>query len=95
MFTRSSFHCVLIILQELHDEPLERKVNEVNPITIDSKTFVRRYLTIINSSFLVLGGRPQLSFKIRFSPLDKFLMHMIGLDLLYDQKSFVYKKNSC
>jgi len=62
MFTWVSFQCVLIIFQELHGEPLERKVNVVNQITIKRKTFVRRSLTIINQ-FLVLGERTHLSFK--------------------------------
>ncbi len=30
MLTRSSFHCLLIVFQELHDEPLERKVDGVH-----------------------------------------------------------------
>jgi len=45
MITLFSFPIVLIIFQELHDEPLERKVNFVNPITIERKTFVRTPLT--------------------------------------------------
>jgi len=63
MFTWSSFQCVLIIFQELHDEPLERKVNDVNQITIERKTFVGRIITIIIKPFFVLGEREQLSFK--------------------------------
>jgi len=62
MITWSSFQCVLIIFQELHAEPLERKVNDVNQITIERKTFVARSITIIKH-FLVLRERTQLSFK--------------------------------
>jgi len=63
MVTWSSFPCVLIIFQELHAEPLERKVNDVNQITIERKTFVGRSITIIIKPFFVLGEREQLSFK--------------------------------
>jgi len=62
MITRSSFQYVLIIFQELHDEPLERKINDVNQITIERKTFVVRSITIIKH-FLVLREREALSFK--------------------------------
>ena len=62
MITWSSFQCILIIFQELHDEPLKRKVNDVNQITIERKTFVRRSITIIKVLF-VLGERKHLSFK--------------------------------
>jgi len=63
MITMSYFQCVLIIFQELHDEPLEPKVNDVNQITMERKTFVRRSITIIIKPFFVLGEREQLSFK--------------------------------
>ncbi len=63
MLTGFSFPIVLIIVQELHDEPLERKVNDVNQITIERKTFVGRIITIIIKPFFVLGEREQLSFK--------------------------------
>jgi len=63
MITWYSFPYVLIIFQELHAEPLERKVNDVNVITIKRNTFVGRIITIIIKPFFVLGEREQLSFK--------------------------------
>jgi len=62
MITMLSFPIILIIFQELHDEPLKRKVNDVNQKTRKRKTFVRRSVTIIKVLF-VLGERKQLSFK--------------------------------
>jgi len=54
MVTLFSFVIILIIPQELHVEPLKRKVNEVNSITVKRNTFVRRSLTIINDFAPVL-----------------------------------------
>ena len=68
MVTLFSFVIILIIPQELHVEPLERKVNEVNSITVKRNTLVRRSLTIINDFAPVLRECPQHSFKTTFPP---------------------------
>ncbi len=68
MLTWFSFPIVLIIMQELHDELLERKVNEVNPITIERKAFVRRSVTLLINSFVLMERTP-LSFKTLFTYL--------------------------
>jgi len=80
MKTTSSSQCVFIIFQELHREPLERNVNDVNFVTIESKVFVRRPLTTINDSFLVLRDRAPLSLKTTFSP-QIISMHIVKIHL--------------
>jgi len=56
MITLSRSQRILIIFQVSHDELLERKVNEVNPITIERKAFVRRSLNINKNPFFCFDG---------------------------------------
>ena len=85
MITSSSFQCVLIVFQKLHDELLDREVNGVNQKTKERKAFVSKPLRLFSNFKPVLEESCSLSFKTTFSP-HIISMHILSIRLWYVQK---------